>query len=82
MHVDIEKAFSDEDKAKIEEEMKKIIKEDLPIERFSLPRKEALELMKDGMPSNPQNIVKEDGLRYFIIGIDEYLANVSTSFWE
>ena len=44
---DIEKAFSDEDKAKIEEEMKKIIKEDLPIERFSLPKKEALELMKN-----------------------------------
>ena len=44
---DVEKAFSDEDKAKIEEEMKKIIKEDLPIERFSLPKAEALELMKD-----------------------------------
>ena len=44
---DIEKAFSDEDKAKIEEEMKKIIKEDLPIERFSLPKAEAIELMKD-----------------------------------
>lgn len=44
---DIENAFSDEDKAKIEEEMKKIIKEDLPIERFSLPKAESLELMKD-----------------------------------
>ncbi len=44
---DVEKPFSDEDKAKIEEEMKKIIKEDLEIERFSLPKKEALELMKD-----------------------------------
>ena len=39
--------FSDEDKAKIEEEMKKIIKEDIAIERFSLPKAEALELMKD-----------------------------------
>lgn len=44
---DVEKAFTEEDKAKIEEEMKKIIKEDLPIERFSLPKDEALELMKD-----------------------------------
>lgn len=44
---DVEKPFTDEDKAKIEEEMKKIIKEDIPIERFCLPRKEALELMKD-----------------------------------
>ena len=39
--------FSEDDKAKIEEEMKKIIKEDIPIERFSLPRDKALELMKD-----------------------------------
>ena len=44
---DVEKPFTDEDKVSIEEEMKKIIKEDLLIERFSLPRKEALELMKD-----------------------------------
>ena len=44
---DVEVPFSDEDKEKIEEEMKKIIKEDLPIERFSLPKKEALELMKN-----------------------------------
>ena len=44
---DPETHFSDEDKTKIEEEMKNIIKEDIPIERFTLPRKEALELMKD-----------------------------------
>ena len=44
---DIEKPFTDEDKSKIEDEMKKIIKENIAIERFSLPRKEALELMKD-----------------------------------
>ena len=44
---DVETPFTDEDKAKIEEEMKKIIKEDIEIERFSLPKKEALELMKD-----------------------------------
>ena len=44
---DVEKPFTDEDKAKIEEEMKKIIKEDIKIERFALPKKEALELMKD-----------------------------------
>ena len=44
---DVEKPFTDEDKAKIEEEMKKIIKEDVKIKKFSLPKKEALELMKD-----------------------------------
>ncbi len=44
---DIEKPFTDEDKANIETEMKKIIKEKIEIERFSLPKKEALDLMKD-----------------------------------
>ena len=44
---DVEKPFTDEDKAKIEEEMKRIIKEDIKIERFALPKKEALELMKE-----------------------------------
>ena len=40
-------AFSEADFEKIEAEMKKIIKEDLPIERFELPRSEAIKLMKD-----------------------------------
>ena len=44
---DTSKTFNDEDKEKIEAEMKKIIKEDLPIERFSLPKDEALKLMED-----------------------------------
>ncbi len=44
---DVEVPFTDEDKAKIEEEMEKIIKEDIKIERFSLPKKEAIELMKN-----------------------------------
>ena len=44
---DLEKNFTPEDMAAIENEMKKIIKEDIAIERFSLPRQEALELMKD-----------------------------------
>lgn len=44
---DTETPFSEEDKQKIEEEMRKIIKEDLKIERFSLPKKEALDLMKN-----------------------------------
>ena len=44
---DVEKPFTDEDKSKIEDEMKKIIKENIKIERFSLPKKGALELMKD-----------------------------------
>ena len=39
--------FTAEDLEKIEAEMKKIAKENLKIERFELPREEALELMKD-----------------------------------
>ena len=39
---DVEKPFSEEDLLKIEEEIKKIIKEDLSIERFELPREEAI----------------------------------------
>ncbi len=44
---DCEKAFSAEELVKIEDEMRKIIKENPEIKRFELPRNEALELMKD-----------------------------------
>ena len=44
---DTEYRFSEADFEKIEAEMKKIIKEDLPIERFELQRSEAIKLMKD-----------------------------------
>ena len=54
---DVETPFTDEDKANIENEMKKIIKEDIEIEKFSLTKKEALELMS----SQPykQELIKE-----------------------
>ena len=39
--------FTDADLEKLEAEMKKITKENLKLERFTLPRAEALELMKD-----------------------------------
>lgn len=44
---DKETPFTTEDLEKIEVEMKKIVKENLKVERFELPRNEALELMKD-----------------------------------
>ncbi len=44
---DTEHTFTNDDLEKIEAEMKKIAKENLKIERFELPRDEALELMKD-----------------------------------
>ena len=44
---DMEQSLTADDLVKIEGEMKKIVKEALPIERFTLPRAQALELMKD-----------------------------------
>ncbi|MCI8641404.1 MAG: threonine--tRNA ligase [Clostridia bacterium] len=44
---DVEKPFTDEDKSKIEAEMKKIIKEDIEINKFSLPKQEAIKLMSN-----------------------------------
>ena len=54
---DVEKPFTDEDKAKIEAEMKKIIKEDIEIEKFVLQKDEALDLM-DGQPYK-QELIEE-----------------------
>lgn len=44
---DCETSFTPEVLEQLEKEMKKIVNENLKIERFVLPRKEALELMKD-----------------------------------
>ena len=44
---DSEHTFTPEDLEKIEEEMKRIIKEDLDLERFVLPRDEAIEFAKE-----------------------------------
>ena len=45
--IDFASPITAEDLEKIEGEMKKIIKEALPLERFALPREEALALMKE-----------------------------------
>ena len=42
-----ETKLTDDDLARIEAEMKKIVKENLPIKAFSLPREEAIALMKE-----------------------------------
>jgi threonyl-tRNA synthetase len=44
---DMDKTLSIDDLEEIEEEMKKIIKEDFEIERFTLPKNEAIKLMND-----------------------------------
>ena len=45
--IDRDEPVTSDDLAKIEAEMKKIIKEALPLERFELPRAEAITLMKE-----------------------------------
>ena len=45
--IDRDEPVTSDDLAKIEAEMKKIIKEALPLERFELPRAQAIELMKE-----------------------------------
>ncbi|MBZ4666380.1 threonine--tRNA ligase [Mahella sp.] len=44
---DIDKPFTPEDLISIEEEMRKIIKEDLLLERFELPRDQAIKFMRE-----------------------------------
>ena len=56
---DTEYRFSEEDFSKIEEEMKKIIKEDLAIERFELPRDEAIKLMKEANENYKVELIED-----------------------
>ena len=67
---DVEKPISEDDFEKIEEEMKIIIKEDLEIKRFSLPREEAIKLMK------------EKGENYKVELIEELPEGEEISFYE
>ncbi|MBQ2697575.1 MAG: threonine--tRNA ligase [Clostridia bacterium] len=45
--IDIDTPFTGEDLLKIEEEMKKIVKEDIALERYTLPRDEAIAFAKE-----------------------------------
>ena len=56
---DVERPFTEEDIAALEEEMKKIIKEDLSIERFELPREEAIKLMEERQEPYKVELIKE-----------------------
>ena len=56
---DVEKPFTEEDMLAIEEEMKKIIKEDLSIERFELSREEAIKLMEERQEPYKVELIKE-----------------------
>ena len=56
---DVKNAFTDEDKEKIEEEMKKIIKEDIPIERFVLSKEDAINIMKENKEKYKLELIEE-----------------------
>ncbi|WP_058486154.1 threonine--tRNA ligase [Defluviitalea phaphyphila] len=56
---DTEQAFTPEDLEKIEKEMKKIVKENLKIERFELPRSEAIKLMEEKGEDYKVELIKD-----------------------
>jgi len=56
---DVEKPFSPEDLEKIENEMNKIIKEDYELERFVLPRDEAIKFMEERGEPYKVELIKE-----------------------
>ena len=55
----VEKPLTEEDLGKIEEEMKKIIKEDLILERSSLSKEEAIKLMKEKKEDYKVQLIEE-----------------------
>lgn len=56
---EVEKAFTNEDKEKIEQEMNKIIKEDIPIERFTLTKEEAINFMRENKEKYKEELIEE-----------------------
>ena len=56
---DLENSFTDEDLLKIEEEMKNIEKENFTIERFELPKEEAIKLMKEQEQNYKVELIEE-----------------------
>lgn len=56
---DVEKAFTEEDLIKIEEEMKKIEKENFLIERFELSKDEAIKFMEEQKQNYKVELIKD-----------------------
>ncbi len=55
----VERPFTEEDITKIEEEMKKIVKEDIPLERSELSREDAIKLMEEKGEQYKVELIKE-----------------------
>ena len=56
---DVEKPFSVEDLESIENEMKKIIKEDYKLERFTLSRDEAIKFMEEKQETYKVELIRD-----------------------
>lgn len=56
---DLEHKFTEEDLAAIEKEMKKITKANIPLERFELPREEAIKFMEEKGESYKVELIKD-----------------------
>ncbi len=56
---DREKAFTHEELEEIEKEMKKIVKEDITLERFELPRAEAIKFMEEKEEPYKVELIKD-----------------------
>lgn len=56
---DVEKPFTEEDLAKIEEEMKKIVKEDLELTRYTLSKADAIKLMNERKEPYKVELIEE-----------------------
>ena len=57
--IDSERPITEEDFEKIEAEMKKIAKEDIPLERFELPRAEAIKFMEEAKEPYKVELIKD-----------------------
>ena len=57
---DVDTSFTPEDLAKIEAEMKKIVKEDIKLERFSMPRDEAIKYFEE--KNEPYKVELAEGI--------------------
>ena len=57
--IDSERPITEEDFPAIEAEMKKIVKEDIPLERFELPRDEAIKFMEDAKEPYKVELIRD-----------------------
>ncbi len=57
--IDSDRPITEDDFPAIEEEMKKIVKEDIPLERFELPRAEAIRLMEEAKEPYKVELIRD-----------------------